>query len=135
MLFIFSCFCFFFFNDTATTEIYTLSLHDALPILERPELPETIRGESKLVLDEIGRLSSKLNQLLQFSRPAIRGGGVQARCDAPAIIEEVAGVLRHEAERRGVALQVRIPARGVSTAAAADAVSDIVSNLVVDALE
>src|SRR2546426_9277648 len=28
------CF-FFFFNDTATTEIYTLSLHDALPILGR----------------------------------------------------------------------------------------------------
>src|SRR5256885_12430074 len=27
----FGC-CFFFFNDTATTEIYTLSLHDALPI-------------------------------------------------------------------------------------------------------
>src|SRR5258705_1511756 len=26
---------FFFFNDTATTEIYTLSLHDALPILTR----------------------------------------------------------------------------------------------------
>src|SRR3989475_4519378 len=28
-------FSFFFFNDTATTEIYTLSLHDALPISER----------------------------------------------------------------------------------------------------
>src|SRR5438132_8768752 len=27
------CGYFFFFNDTATTEIYTLSLHDALPIL------------------------------------------------------------------------------------------------------
>src|SRR3712207_7748022 len=27
--------CFFFFNDTATTEIYTLSLHDALPISNR----------------------------------------------------------------------------------------------------
>src|SRR2546422_2938020 len=27
-----SCFVSFFFNDTATTEIYTLSLHDALPI-------------------------------------------------------------------------------------------------------
>src|SRR5256885_14046447 len=27
-----SFFFFFFFNDTATTEIYTLSLHDALPI-------------------------------------------------------------------------------------------------------
>src|SRR2546425_6632671 len=28
------CLFFFFFNDTATTEIYTLSLHDALPILQ-----------------------------------------------------------------------------------------------------
>src|SRR3989454_8321953 len=28
------CFSFFFFNDTATTEIYPLSLHDALPIFE-----------------------------------------------------------------------------------------------------
>src|SRR6266478_9381170 len=33
MLFFF--FFFFFFNDTATTEIYTLSLHDALPIFAR----------------------------------------------------------------------------------------------------
>src|SRR6266849_6650806 len=32
MLHIFFFFFFFFFNDTATTEIYTLSLHDALPI-------------------------------------------------------------------------------------------------------
>src|SRR6267143_5212772 len=30
-------FFFFFFNDTATTEIYTLSLHDALPIPEQPQ--------------------------------------------------------------------------------------------------
>src|SRR5690348_17766880 len=30
---IFAFLFFFFFNDTATTEIYTLSLHDALPIL------------------------------------------------------------------------------------------------------
>src|SRR5436190_15631371 len=31
----FASFPCFFFNDTATTEIYTLSLHDALPILRR----------------------------------------------------------------------------------------------------
>src|SRR5438067_12880482 len=30
----FTIFSFFFFNDTATTEIYTLSLHDALPIFD-----------------------------------------------------------------------------------------------------
>src|SRR2546422_4411801 len=29
-------FAYFFFNDTATTEIYTLSLHDALPISAEP---------------------------------------------------------------------------------------------------
>src|SRR3989441_3821157 len=35
---------FFFFNDTATTEIYTLSLHDALPIfhLPAPLAPEDV---------------------------------------------------------------------------------------------
>src|SRR2546429_7666884 len=32
-----SLFFFFFFNDTATTEIYTLSLHDALPIFSEYE--------------------------------------------------------------------------------------------------
>src|SRR6266436_3126303 len=37
LFFLFSFF-FFFFNDTATTEIYTLSLHDALPISSAPLL-------------------------------------------------------------------------------------------------
>src|SRR3712207_9177764 len=36
-----TCLC-FFFNDTATTEIYTLSLHDALPISDR--LEREVRG-------------------------------------------------------------------------------------------
>src|SRR5215213_11753391 len=34
---------FFFFNDTATTEIYTLSLHDALPISSIPRASTTPR--------------------------------------------------------------------------------------------
>src|SRR5690348_17697420 len=34
---------FFFFNDTATTEIYTLSLHDALPISSRTSNPARSR--------------------------------------------------------------------------------------------
>src|SRR3989337_4162966 len=36
-------FAFFCFNDTATTEIYTLSLHDALPILPLPTSPSSRR--------------------------------------------------------------------------------------------
>src|SRR6266404_9838215 len=42
-------FFFFFFNDTATTEIYTLSLHDALPIyswLERLSVEQEVGGSS-----------------------------------------------------------------------------------------
>src|SRR5688572_33218912 len=35
LIYYFFFYFFFFFNDTATTEIYTLSLHDALPIWRR----------------------------------------------------------------------------------------------------
>ena len=45
----------FFFNDTATTEIYTLSLHDALPICVEAQLPnllpESYRTDISLFLD------------------------------------------------------------------------------------
>src|SRR5437773_10563875 len=37
----------FFFSDTATTEIYTLSLHDALPILRRDAVQPDIEAERK----------------------------------------------------------------------------------------
>src|SRR6266496_3743288 len=36
---------FFFFNDTATTEIYTLSLHDALPISAASRLRDDLGGD------------------------------------------------------------------------------------------
>src|SRR3989337_590752 len=39
-------FC-FFFNDTATTEIYTLSLHDALPISSASRAPSSRRRRSR----------------------------------------------------------------------------------------
>src|SRR5260221_10640764 len=64
---------FFFFNDTATTEIYTLSLHDALPIcdcleqaMDLPQLVGTLKrvfaGELKLAReDALDRKSTRLN--------------------------------------------------------------------------
>src|SRR3989449_8134021 len=45
---------FFFFNDTATTEIYTLSLHDALPISLNPHYIEALVHRA-IVLNELGR--------------------------------------------------------------------------------
>src|SRR5437868_11454497 len=60
---------FFFFNDTATTEIYTLSLHDALPILagrsrrfhRSCEHPDDLALDHALPEDEIDRKSTRLN--------------------------------------------------------------------------
>jgi len=103
--------------------------------LENPELPDSMRAETKMVLEEVGRLSTKLNQLLQFSRPAVRGGSAIGSCDARVVVEEVAGLLSHEAERRGVQLQVKVFGGRALAAASAEAVNDIVSNLVVNALE
>src|SRR2546429_4338031 len=62
-------FFFFFFNDTATTEIYTLSLHDALPISLRAETEtETIERALDVVITEharnrltVDRKSTRLN--------------------------------------------------------------------------
>ena len=63
MLRVFFLFFFFFFNDTATTEIYTLSLHDALPIFHQTmdevelglpilntKLPVSIAGALELII-------------------------------------------------------------------------------------
>src|SRR5438034_11632230 len=49
-------FSFFFFNDTATTEIYTLSLHDALPIFSGDNRPAT--GCSSILIDPLHPLSA-----------------------------------------------------------------------------
>ena len=103
--------------------------------LENPELPESFRGETKLMLDEISRLSTKLSQLLQFSRPVTAGEGVGCGCDANGVAQEVAEVLRHGAEEKGLRLEVATSAEPARVRAGAEAVSDILSNLVVNALD
>src|ERR1022692_5163785 len=54
-------FCFFFFNDTATTEIYTLSLHDALPIYGPPLSDAHDQISCPRPLSYIDRKSTRLN--------------------------------------------------------------------------
>src|SRR5256885_7085032 len=51
----------FFFNDTATTEIYTLSLHDALPIYQR------IEREGALSPETAARLLRELADALAYA--------------------------------------------------------------------
>src|SRR5476649_2995593 len=59
-----SCFFYFiifFFNDTATTEIYTLSLHDALPIYTCRSFKNLIRGNRCISKQVRDRKSTRLN--------------------------------------------------------------------------
>jgi signal transduction histidine kinase len=103
--------------------------------MESPQLPESLRRETQMVLDEIGQLSTKLNQLLQFSRPAVLGESSVAWCDACEVARQVTEVLRHDAERKGMTLEFRGLPSGVRVKARTEAVNDILSNLVVNALD
>src|SRR3712207_8968920 len=82
---------FFFFNDTATTEIYTLSLHDALPIsvnalaveplLREPDpayaLQHVLRLQELTTLRRIAQLKSKL----QRTNPVEEAAGYNRRSE------------------------------------------------------
>src|SRR5947209_17668714 len=63
--------CFFFFNDTATTELYTLSLHDALPIS-----PAAIRAA---VLVPTPRLCGSLSLPCRWTRSEEHTSELQSR--------------------------------------------------------
>src|SRR3712207_8912344 len=52
----------FFFNDTATTEIYTLSLHDALPILLDRFGPDRAEVDRHALLHRLGEQLERLGQ-------------------------------------------------------------------------
>src|ERR1019366_10638433 len=80
---------FFFFNDTATTEIYTLSLHDALPISyarsdrrARPRtarLPRRARTRSEEHTSELQSLTNLVCRLLLEKKQELNEA---ARCES-----------------------------------------------------
>jgi len=101
--------------------------------LESPEMPDSLKSETQMVLAEISRLSGKLSQLLQFSRPAVLGD-TNNGCDVCEIVSEVTQVLGAEFDRKGIALRVSCNGN-LPVAASKESVNDILSNLVVNALE
>src|SRR6266496_2002793 len=64
-------FFFFFFNDTAPTEIYTLSLHDALPISPLTVKPPTENGRPSRVMTPPGARSEEHTSELQSRRDLV----------------------------------------------------------------
>src|SRR5438876_9673045 len=83
-------FLFFFFNDTATTEIYTLSLHDALPI--------SFQENEVLILEELPRPDS--HQLGGLFEQALGGGKRNGDLPSQLFFEEFTRSLCFRARER-----------------------------------
>jgi len=103
--------------------------------LESADLPGSLRCETQMVLDEINRLSAKLNQLLQFSRPGVRTGQGGVRCSLRQVAQNVVSVLRPEAEKCKVALELHATEAEHWVTAGSEAANDILTNLVLNAIE
>jgi signal transduction histidine kinase len=103
--------------------------------MESPELPASLRQETQMVLEEINRLSARLNQLLQFSRPGVRAGNGAQSCNLAQVTETVANVLRHAADERRVSLQLANTNGEARAAIGEEAANDILSNVVLNAIE
>src|SRR3712207_8114273 len=70
---------FFFFNDTATTEIYTLSLHDALPISEHS--PRLLLGLVVRGVRRVSLLPQELERSKEEPRPHLPAHDVRPLVD------------------------------------------------------
>src|SRR3712207_1636737 len=111
---------FFFFNDTATTEIYTLSLHDALPIFQEPlrkvasftqmlqrryegRLDERADRYIEFAVDGAKRMQDLINDLLAFSRVG-RITGSRDRVHAGVLVERATPNLATALDEAGAAV-------------------------------
>src|SRR6266849_10624444 len=86
---------FFFFNDTAITAIYTLSLHDALPIYEQDVVGAhvAVPGLDRGALDDRQQVA-----LHTFARH-IRADGAALAGDLVDLVDEDHAVVLHAVER------------------------------------
>src|SRR5256884_9679870 len=101
----FVIFFFFFFNDTATTEIYTLSLHDALPIFF-----SGWRGAAVLHRQPHGEGSALRGSVLACTVAFLRAGGSGRISPLHGSFHDLFHVRRHALADR-LCLPVSVPAR------------------------
>jgi signal transduction histidine kinase len=99
--------------------------------LEKADLPFDIRHDCALVVGEIDRMSAKLTQLLKFAKPSVNG----QRIGAVALAKQTAALFSRDAERRNVRLEFDCPAQEVWLLASEEALSEVLSNLIINAIE
>ena len=98
---------------------------------EDKELPEKARRDCRMLADEIDRLNGNISQVLRYAKPA---RDTDRPADLLSVVRRVAGILRMEAERRRISLEIE-EAGSCLVVGGEEAASDIVSNLLVNALE
>src|SRR5947199_6597457 len=95
----------FFFNDTATTKIYTLSLHDALPIFERAHREHDTARFDRFLQPRRGfldRKSTRLNSshlgisyaVFCLKKTTVAGVTRQMLCKCRGQLREIPGTMR-----------------------------------------
>jgi signal transduction histidine kinase len=99
--------------------------------LEHPDLPVGVRRDSTLVVNEIDRMSAKLSQLLRYAKPSVNG----QRVAAVTLANQTAVLFRHDAERRNMRFEFERPTEEIFALASEEALSEILSNLIVNAIE
>jgi len=98
---------------------------------EDQSLPENARGDCRMLVEEIDRLNRNISQVLRYAKPA---RDTDRPADLASVVKRVAALLRPEAERRHITLMVSEP-DSCLVEGGEEAASDIVSNLLVNALE
>ena len=99
--------------------------------LENPDLPLDVRRDCTLIVGEIDRMSAKLTQLLHYAKPTVHG----ERVAAVAVAAQTAWLFGRDAERRNVRLEFEKPTHEILAQASEEALSEVLSNLIVNAME
>lgn len=109
------------------------SMKTVVQLLEEDSsLPERVRKDCTLVANEIDRLNANISQVLRYAKPA---RDTDRPADLSAVVARVITLMRPEADRREVRLQFDSQTLPCPVQGGEEAASDIVSNLVVNALE
>jgi signal transduction histidine kinase len=99
--------------------------------LENPDLPIDMRRDCALVVNEIDRMSAKLTQLLRYAKPSVNG----ERVGAVALARQTASLFGRDAEQRSIRLEFDQPRDEIWVLASEEALGEVLSNLIVNAME
>ena len=109
------------------------SMKTLVQLLERDtSLPARAQQDCGMVIREIDRLNNNVSQLLRYARQA---RDADRPCDLEAVVRRVLVLSQAEADRLGVKVDCSVACASSRVAGGEEAASDIVSNLVVNALE